>query len=64
MLSGGVFHIFAVQPVGIHEGRARLLEWNTPPESHTPWGFWIVVGALLLIAIASWAWLFWKKWLI
>jgi len=33
-------------------------------ESHTPWGFWIVVGALLLIAIASWAWLFWKKWLI
>ncbi|MEE8514757.1 MAG: CorA family divalent cation transporter [Gammaproteobacteria bacterium] len=34
------------------------------PESHTPWGFWIVVGVLLGLAIGSCALLFWKKWLI
>lgn len=34
------------------------------PESHTPWGFWIVVGILLILAIGSYAFLFWKKWLI
>ncbi len=34
------------------------------PESHTPWGFWIVVGILLVLAIGSCAFLFWKKRLI
>ncbi len=34
------------------------------PEEHSPWGFWIVVGALIVLAIGSWAWLRWKKWLI
>ncbi len=34
------------------------------PESHTPAGFWIVVGALIVLATASWGWLRWKKWLI
>ncbi|HXV79082.1 MAG TPA: CorA family divalent cation transporter [Candidatus Binatia bacterium] len=34
------------------------------PEEHNPWGFWVVVGALVLLAIGSWAWLRWKKWLI
>lgn len=34
------------------------------PEEHNPWGFWVVVGALVVLAIGSWAWLRWKKWLI
>lgn len=34
------------------------------PEEHSPWGFWIVVVALVLIAIGSWAWLTRKNWLI
>ena len=34
------------------------------PEEHTPWGFWIVVGTLVVVAIASWGWLRWKRWLI
>jgi zinc transporter len=34
------------------------------PESHAPWGFWIVVGILLVLAIGSCAFLFWKKSLI
>jgi len=34
------------------------------PESHAPWGFWVVVAGLILLAIASWAWLRWNKWLI
>ena len=34
------------------------------PEEHAPWGFWIVVGILVLLAIGSWAWLRWNKWLI
>lgn len=34
------------------------------PEEHAPWGFWVVVGALVVLAIASWAWLRWNKWLI
>jgi zinc transporter len=34
------------------------------PESHSPWGFWIVVGALIVLAIGSWVWLRWEKWLI
>ena len=34
------------------------------PEEHAPWGFWVVVGALVVLAIGSWAWLRWKKWLI
>ena len=33
------------------------------PESHSPGGFWIVVGILVLLAIASWGWLRWKQWL-
>jgi zinc transporter len=34
------------------------------PEEHSPWGFWIVVGALIVVAVGSWAWLRWEKWLI
>ena len=34
------------------------------PEEHAPWGFWVVVGALVVLAIASWGWLRWNKWLI
>jgi zinc transporter len=34
------------------------------PEEHAPWGFWVVVGVLVLLAIGSWAWLRWNKWLI
>lgn len=34
------------------------------PESHAPWGFWVVVAALIILAIASWGWLHWNKWLI
>jgi len=31
------------------------------PESHDPAGFWIVVGALVVLAIAAWGFLRWKK---
>ncbi|MGB7946150.1 MAG: CorA family divalent cation transporter [Candidatus Binatia bacterium] len=34
------------------------------PEEHAPWGFWVVVGALVVLAIGSLALLRWKKWLI
>jgi zinc transporter len=34
------------------------------PEEHAPWGFWIVVVCLIVLAIASWGWLRWNKWLI
>ncbi|NIO06880.1 MAG: hypothetical protein GTO40_02395 [Deltaproteobacteria bacterium] len=34
------------------------------PEAHTPWGFWVVVGVLVILAIASYGLLRWKKWLI
>jgi zinc transporter len=43
-----------------------LLKMNVAgiPEEHTRWGFWIVVGTLIVLAVGSWAWLRWKKWLI
>jgi zinc transporter len=34
------------------------------PEEHAPWGFWVVVVCLIVLAIASWGWLRWNKWLI
>jgi zinc transporter len=34
------------------------------PESHAPWGFWIVVAALALLATVSWVLLHWNRWLL
>jgi zinc transporter len=31
------------------------------PESHDPWGFWLVVGILVVLALAAWGILRWKK---
>lgn len=31
------------------------------PESHDPWGFWLVVGILVVLALSAWGILRWKK---
>jgi zinc transporter len=42
-----------------------LLGMNTLgiPETHNPYGFWIVCGFLMVLGIGGWALLRWKRWL-
>jgi Mg2+ and Co2+ transporter CorA len=32
------------------------------PETHNPWGFWIVCVVLGAIAVGSWLFLRWRRW--
>jgi len=33
------------------------------PDSHNPWGFWIVCSFLIVLAIGGWVLLRWKRWI-
>ncbi len=33
------------------------------PDSHNPWGFWIVCSFLIVLAIGGWALIRWKRWI-